>query len=119
MRVKIESEEKRGGFIFKRPYVDVLLTVDFTHEEKQIIRQRHLLEQVLIERIPAGAKPDDDPDWYALKVKYLFERKPDRHRCANPFDAKTYRANLEAALQSLKLWLDENAELDGGVVFEL
>ena len=119
MRVKIESIEDKGGFIFKRPFVDVLLTVDFTHEEKQIVSQRELAEQVLLERVPASAKPEDDPDWYALKVKHLFERKPDKHRCAHPADAKLYQAELEAALQTLKLWLDDNAELGDGVVYEL
>lgn len=119
MRVKIESEETETGFIFRRPYVDVLLTVDFTHEEKQIIRQRHLMEQVLLERLPANAQTDDDPDWYALRVRHLFERRPDRHRCANPFDAKSYRADLEAAMRSLKLWLDGNAGIDAGETFEL
>lgn len=119
MRVKIESEEKRDGFIFKRPFVDVLLTVDFSHEETQIIRQRQLLDEILLERVPANAKVDDDPNWYALRVKHLLERKPDRHRCATPGDAKAYRAQLEAMLHGLKAALNENAEIDGDVVFEL
>ena len=119
MRVKIEHSEQSAGFLFKRPFVDVHLTVDFTHEEKQIIRQRRLEEQLLLNRIPANAKRDDDPDWYGLRVKHLFERRPDRHRCANPSEAKEYRAELEAAMRALKLWIGDNAELDDGVIFEL
>ena len=119
MRVKISSDELRSGFPFKRSLVEVSVTVDFTHEEKQIIKQRELGEHILIERWPADARGDDEAEWYALRVKHLLERKPDRHRTANPSDAKTYQAQLTAALQSLKLWLEDNAELDGGTVFEL
>lgn len=119
MRVKIEHRELRTGFILKRPVHEVQLSVDFTHEEKQIIRQRRLEEHVLLERWPADAKADDDPDWYALKVGHLFERKPDRFRCTTPADAKAYEARLVEVMHAMKLWLDENAEPAGTTVFEI
>ncbi len=119
MRVKISSEEVRAGFPFKKNFFDVLATADFTHEEKQIITQRNLGDHILMERWPADAKVDDDAAWYALRVKHLMERRADRHRCATPSDAKLYQANLTASLQSLKLWLDDNAELGDADVFEL
>jgi hypothetical protein len=119
MRVKIEHAELRVGFVLKSVVHEVHLTVDFTHEEKQIIRQRNLTDQVLVERWPADARPDDDPDWYHLKVGHLFERKPDRFRCKTPSDAKIYEANLTQALHQMKLWLDDNAETGTTTVFEL
>lgn len=119
MRVKISSEEVRAGFPFKRAFFDVLVAVDFTHEEKQIINQRALRDYILIERWPADAKADDEADWYALRVKHLFDRKPDRHRCATPSDAKRYQSDVTASMQSFKLWINDNAELGDADVFEL
>lgn len=82
MRVKIEHIEIQTGWLFRRTFHEVHLTTDFTHEEKQIVRQRYLGDHVLLERWPAGASDDDDHDRYALRVDHLFERRPDKHRCA-------------------------------------
>lgn len=119
MRVKIEHAEIRVGWPFPRPRHEVYLTIHFTHEEKQIIRQRGLLEHHVIDRVPVDAQPDDDPDWYALKVGHLFERKPDKFRLKTPSDAKLYAAQLRDAMHCLKAWLDENAELGTPLVFEV
>ncbi len=119
MRIVIDHAEIQEGSVFKTTFHEVQLTVDFSHEEKQIISQRGLGEQVLLERVPASARPDDDPNWYALKVRHLLERKPDRHRCANPSDAKHYEAQLIAVLQQMKAWLEVNADPAGRTVIEL
>lgn len=119
MRVKIEHAEIRVGWPFKRTCHEVHLTVDFTHEEKQIIRQRGLLEYHIIERVPFDAKVDDDPSWYVLKVGHLFDRKPDKFRLKTPSDAKLYAAQIKEAMHGLKAWLDENAELGTTLVFEV
>jgi hypothetical protein len=119
MRAKIEHVEVRNGFILKSTMHEVRLTVDFTHEEKQIVRQRFLDDHVLMERWPCDAREDDDPEWYALRVRHLFERKPDRFRCQTPFDAKVYQAKLTEVMQAMKLWLDENAETGGTTVLEI
>lgn len=119
MRIDIRHEEVREGLVFKTTWHDVCVTVDFTHEERQIIQQRNLGSQVLLERAPAGANIDDDPDWYAFKVGHLLERKPDRHRTANPADAKLYESQLLDALQLMKDWLAINAEPGENKVIEL
>ncbi len=119
MRVSIGHEEVRKGFVFKTAYHDVLLTVHFTHEERQIIVQRNLGEHVLLERTPAGMRAEDDPEWYILKVRHLLERMPDRHRTANPSEAKLYEARLTEALRAMKAWLEANADPAGATVFEL
>jgi len=119
MRIKIEHQEVRAGFPFKRPYFEVHLTADFSHEEKQIIRQRRLEDHLLIERWPADAREEDDPDWYALKVGHLIERKPDRFRCKTPSEAKIYEAKLVETMRLMKAWLDENADPAGTTVLEI
>ncbi len=119
MRIKIEHEEVRTGFPFKTTFYEVHLTADFTHEEKQIIRQRGLEDHLLIERVPADAREDDDPEWFALRVGHLFERKPDRFRCKTPSDAKIYEANLIECMQMMKAWLDDNAETGTTTVIEI
>lgn len=119
MRVKIEHVEVRSGFILKTTVHEVHLTVDFTHEEKQIVRQRFLMNHVLMERLPFDSKEDDDPDWYALQVKHLFDRKPDRFRFQTPSDAKAYQIKLTELMHTMKAWLDQNAETGGATVFEI
>lgn len=110
MRAKIEHVEVRTGFPFKKTFHEVHLTADFSHEEKQIINQRYLGDHIVLERVPADAREDDDPDWFALRVKHLFERRPDKHRCLTPSDAKLYAAELADVMRSMKAWLDENAD---------
>ena len=105
--------------IFRQVWHDVCVTVDFTQEERQIITQRRLTDQLLLERVPAGADIEDDPDWYHLRVGHLFERKPDRHRTANPSEAKLYEGRLITALQVMKDWLAANAEPGEDKVIEL
>ena len=119
MRIRIDHEEVRTGFPFAKTFHEVHLTVDFTHEEKQIIRQRGLAEHELLERIPADARVDDDPAWFILKVGHLFERRPDKFRCKTPSDAKIYEQNLIGALHMMKAWLDENAETGTTTVIEI
>ena len=53
MRVSITHHTIRKGLLFKKTYYEVHLTVAFTHEEKQIIKQRGLLKTKLVDRRPA------------------------------------------------------------------
>ncbi|PHP65443.1 hypothetical protein CSC94_18970 [Zhengella mangrovi] len=119
MRVAIRHEEVRDGLLFKTTWHDVCVRVDFTHEERQIIVQRNLGDHVLLDRSPAGTAPDDDPEWYILRVRHLLERKPDRHRTANPFEAKLYESRLMDALRLMKSWLAVNADPGDDKVIEL
>lgn len=119
MRIKIEHVEIRTGLLLKETLHEVRVFADFTHEEKQIIRQRSLMDHALMERWPCDARPDDDPDWYALRVRHLVERRPDRFRCRTPSDAKIYEVQLTEVLQGMKAWLDQNAETGGTTVLEL
>ena len=119
MRIAIRHEEVRQGLVFKTTFHDVCVSVDFTHEEHQIIMQRNLGDHVLMERAPAGASGEDNPEWYVLRVRHLLERKPDRHRTANPYDAKVYETRLMTALELMRDWLAANADPGDDKVIEL
>lgn len=117
MRVSIEHHTVQRGWLFRTTYYAVDLTVHFTHEETQIIRQRRLEQTVFLERRPATAKVDDRDDRFTLRVGDLRTGR-DRFLTANPAAAKRYQYELLAALEQLKLWLTENADEAGRTVVE-
>ena len=118
MRVSISHHDVRRGLLFKTTYHEVHLLVAFTHEEKQIIRQRNLLKTKLVDRRPTDAKVDDRDQKFELRVEHLMDGKTDRFLCANPSKAKIYEEDLLAVLQQMKLWLDDNAETGSRTVIE-
>ena len=118
MRISIEHHTIRKGLLFKTTYYEVHLTVAFTHEEKQIIRQRNLLKTKLVDRRPATAKVDDRDEKFELRVEHLMDGRTDRFLCATPSKAKIYEDNLLAMLSQMKLWLDDNAETGSRTVVE-
>lgn len=109
MRVSIQHHTVRQGWPFKVTYHAVDLSVHFTHEETQIIRQRRLERSVLLERRPATAKVDDRDTRFTLLVGDL-RRGTDRFLTANPAAAKRYQDELLLALEQLKHWLSDNAD---------
>lgn len=119
MRVSIDHHTIRKGFLFKKTFHEVHLSVAFTHEEKQIIRQRNLLKTKLVDRRPANARVDDRDDKYELRVEHLMDGRTDRFLCATPSRAKIYEEDLLAMLGQMKLWLDDNAETGTRTVVEL
>lgn len=119
MRVSIKHETVRRGAIFRKTYHEVCLTLLFSHEEIQIIRQRNLLATKLLDRRPATAKVDDRDSKFELKVSDLINGKTDRFLCATPSAAKRYEEGLLETLAQLKLWIGDNAETSDGIVVEL
>jgi len=118
MRVSITHHTVRKGFVLKTTYYEVQLKVAFTHEEKQIIRQRNLLRTKLMDRRPANAKVDARDEKFELRVEHLMDEKPDRFLCAMPSQSKIYEENLLDALAQMKLWLDDNADTSNRTVVE-
>lgn len=110
MRVLITHHTIRKGLLFKKTYHEVHLSVAFTHEEKQIIRQRGLLKTKLVDRRPADAKNDARDEKFELRVEHLLNGTTDRFLCATPSRSKIYEENLLAVMQQMKLWLSDNAE---------
>ena len=118
MRVSITHHAVRKGFILRTTYYDVHLSVAFSHEELQIIRMRNLADTLLMERRPANAKVDDRDAKFELRLKHILNGKTDRFLCATPSAAKIYEDQLLAALNQVKLWIGDNAEVAGRTVVE-
>lgn len=118
MRVEINHSSVQQGFLFKTTYYAVDLMVHFNHEDMQIIRQRNLAEAKIMDRRPATAKVDDRDDKFALHLKHILNGQCDCFLCATPSAAKAYEVQLLIALEQVKLWLGENAELGTRVVTE-
>ena len=118
MRVSISHHTVRKGLLFKTTYYEVHLSVAFTHEEKQIIRQRNLLKTKLLDRRPANARVDDRDQKFELQVRHLITDTPDRFLCATPSQAKIYEEAVLDVLGQMKRWLDDNAEMGTRTVVE-
>ena len=118
MRISISHETIRKGFLFKKTFHEVHLSVAFTHEEKQIIKQRGLLKTKLVDRRPADAKNDARDETFELRVEHLMDGRTDRFLCATPSRAKIYEENVFAMLGQMKLWINDNAETGTRTVVE-
>jgi len=118
MRVSITHHTVRKGFVLKTTYYEVRLVVAFTHEEKQIIRQRNLTRTKLLDRRPATAKNDDRDEKFELRVEHLLDGRTDSFLCATPSKAKIYEDMLLEVLGQMKRWLDDNAETGERIVVE-
>ena len=119
MRISIKHNTVRQGLLFKTTYHEVLLTVLFTHEEIQVIRQRKLMKTKLLDRRPATAKVDDRDDKFELTVGDIVNGKTDRFLCPTPSASKIYQERLLDTLQQLKLWIGDNADEADDFVVEL
>ncbi len=118
MRVSITHQTIKKGLLFKTTFYEVHLSVAFTHEEKQIAKQRGLLKTKLLDRRPANAKNDDRDEKFELRLEDLMDGRIDRFLCATPSKSKIYEEDLLGAMQQVKLWLDDNAETGQRTVVE-
>jgi hypothetical protein len=118
MRVTIEHYDAKRGWLFPKTYHEVHLTVAFSHEEKQIIRQRRLGESVLLRRRPATAKVDDRDDKFVLRLGDLLDGRTDRFLCPTPSAAKIYEEEVLHMMQQVKAWVGDNAESGSRTVAE-
>lgn len=119
MRVVIDHSEVRKGFPFRKTFHRVSLTVAFSFEEKQIIRQRRLGTVKLMDRRPADAKVDARDEKFELLVKHLLNGATDHFLCDTPSAAKIYEDELLRMLAQLKVWIGDNAEPGSRIVVEL
>lgn len=118
MRVTITHHDVRRGFVFRKTFHEVHVTVAFSHEEKQIIRERRLGETTLLHRRPATAKVDDRDDKFVLRLGDLLDGHTDRFLCATPSASKIYEEEVLHMMAQVKLWLTDNAETGGRTVAE-
>ena len=119
MRVRIDHQEIRKGFVLKKTFYEVSAQVDFTQVQLHVIHDRTLKDYVIMERAPANARIDDDTDWFTLKIRHLLDGKTDRHLCSDPVAAKNYEADLIERLRLLKEFLEGNEQMGASRVIEL
>ncbi|MEM0989692.1 MAG: hypothetical protein AAGK00_12475 [Pseudomonadota bacterium] len=113
MRVRIDHQELRKGFSLKKSFYQVSAQVDFTEVQLHVIQDRYLADYVIMERVPANARIDDNLDWYTLRIKHLLDGKVDHHLCSDPVAAKNYEGDLLDRLRLLKEFLGGNEEIGG------
>ncbi|MFV0410748.1 MAG: hypothetical protein ACK5LJ_13965 [Paracoccus sp. (in: a-proteobacteria)] len=118
MRVSVQHETVRKGFILKTTYHAVLCTVHLSHEEQHVVRERNLEQTKLLDRRPATARVDDRDEKFVLLVYDIMHGKPDRFLLANPASAKLYEVELLRALQNLKNWIGLNTDTANRTVVE-
>lgn len=119
MRVTIDHHDVRKGFLFKRTFYAVDLTVAFSHEEQAIIGIRRLATTKLLDRRPATAAVDDRDEQFELRLRDLLDGRTDRFLCATPSKAKIYEEDLLRVMAQVKLWISDNAESGERRVVEL
>ncbi len=118
MRITIQHVEEEIGWLLKKTVHTVVCSVTFTELERQVIEQRGLQNDILLERLPVTAKKKDDPTKYTLLVGSLLKGE-DRFQCRTPLSAKQYEEDLTEKLESLRGYIDGNIETGEGKVFEI
>lgn len=119
MRISISHHTVTKGLVFKKTYYEVRLSVAFSHEEKQVIKQRGLLKTKLLDRRPANAKTDDRDEKFELHVSDLMNERVDSFLCATPAKAKIYEEDLSDVMVQMKRWVGDNTETGTRTVIEL
>lgn len=116
MRVNIEYANKSAGLLFTKSLPQVCVTVDFSPEELQRIKQLGILDRVLVKRVPheKELKKYNRRDWeniqdaYWLRVKDLVKNRPDTFTFDALVDAQSYERELTEALKTLKSHIAED-----------
>ncbi len=118
MRVSVQHETVRRGFVLKTTYYAVCCTQNLSHEEQHVIRERGLEQTKLLDRRPATARVADRDEKFVLRVRDVMHGKPDRFLLATPAAAKRYELELLRALQDLKGWISLNTDTATRTVVE-
>ena len=119
MRVSISHHTVSKGWLFRKAYHEVHLSIALSHEEKQVIKQRGLLKTKLLDRRPADARTDDRDEQFELHVSDLMNERVDRFLCATPAKAKIYEDDLLQVMKQMKAWIGDNTETGTSTVVEL
>ena len=114
MKVNIQHEEVKKGFIRKKTYHQITVDVQFSEEETQIIKDNDMERAKLLDRVrPANFNDGvfDDPRWN-LEVRQFMWDKPNVYTVNTPAEAKQYEADVKDALTNFKAYLEENAGIE-------
>ncbi len=129
MRVSIEHGTETKGLLRKTTFHLVLLSVEFSEEEKAIIRERKLERDIILERdVPANVDEDKhanrgllskvvtaavkgrDANHFHLTIGKLLSG-PDSYALSTPLEAKEYEEELKEKLVILKDFIMGNKEV--------
>ena len=115
MRVSIDHGEKTEGLVFKKNYYTVTVKVEFSEEEKQIIKQRKVSGFTVLKRgVPANQdarKAVGIEDIYDMRISALLSGA-DTYFLATVGEAKAYESDVKDALVQLKAFLQDNAGIE-------
>lgn len=138
MKIDIVHTEKTTGLIFKKRHHGVTVRVQFSDQEKAIIKERKLQRTVILERdCPSDVDPEKhnqrsngrviatalmkgrDANHFHLTIGKLLDG-PDTYFLSTPLVAKAYELELVEKLPDLKDYIVENEGVSGGTLsFEL
>lgn len=115
MRVSIEHSEKTTGWISKTRYPMISLKVEFSEEEKQIIKEAKIEKVVILERdhsadFKTNLKNLDD----IFNITFgglLYKQEKgtaDEYCVRSPGEAREYEAELKDKLRQAKDYLERN-----------
>lgn len=122
MRANIEHKEVTTGLLRKTTWFQVVTRVDFSEEEKAIIKQRKLQDTIILEREPDVSKGDTAErreflrslgDAIHLKICDLLNpSKPNVYHLRTPLEAKQYEQAVLESLKKLKQYLIGNEGIE-------
>ena len=130
MKIDIEHVEKSQGMVFKKTLHGVAINVQFNEEERQIIEQRGLQRQSILDRdAPAEVDAEKhanrgvakklvtaavsglDANHFDLTIGKLM-KGTDTYFMHTPLQAKEYEDELRERLPLLKNYIMGNAEIE-------
>ncbi len=101
----------------QKSYHTVSIAIDFSEEEKHIIKSNRLEDRIIFER-PLDAlrqKSSSDRTYYEsrpqgfwLSIRSVLDGTPDVYHAETPADARAYEQELESKLPMLKEFLEAN-----------
>jgi hypothetical protein len=119
MRVSIEHGQKTTGLFSRTTWYTIKTVVQFTPEEKDVIKRAKLKDSVLLERVnERQAKGLSNAEFETLKHHYYLRVRDliagDVFEVATPVEAKAYEEELKEALNNLKAHLEANETAPSG-----
>jgi len=117
MKVDIQRSEKTVGLIFKKPRYIVSVTVQFSEEEKALIKKMDVTNHIVIERPPLIGS-NSDPNHFHLRVRQLLKGK-DEWEFERLDEANSYYTELPGALKTMKEYLASDGNTSKSESFEL
>lgn len=112
MKVDIRHEEVKKGLVFKKAYQQVTVQVQFTDEEKKIIKDNGGWNFSIISLNDGYKLVDKDGRApHVVLVTHLLDG-PSKYCLLAKGEAKTYEALVVERLRELKVWLTNNGAIE-------